>query len=172
MPSTSWGWCTSGRCGARNGTNRKRGTRSANSGCSNSDSPTVRCWPRSESGRERPKDRLSESNYVVGEFYYRNKWYPGAIDRFENILNDDPGYTERDAVYFRLAHSYKESAQPEKALPMFERLLSEFPNTEYLEDVTQYMAEFEVIAAQTEAEATTEAEASAEADGQAHAEDR
>ena len=49
------------------------------------------------------RDRLSDSNYLVGRFYYRLRYYPGAIDRFREILDEDPGYTRRDAVYFHLA---------------------------------------------------------------------
>ncbi len=46
------------------------------------------------------KDRLSESSYLVGRTYYRMRWYPGAIDRFREVLKNDPEYTRRDAVYF------------------------------------------------------------------------
>ena len=38
------------------------------------------------------RDRLSESDYLVGYFYYRQRWYPGAIDRFQSILKDDPEF--------------------------------------------------------------------------------
>ncbi len=48
------------------------------------------------------KDRLSESNYRVGLFYFRSRWYPGAVDRFKQVLKDDPQYTARDAVYYYL----------------------------------------------------------------------
>ena len=95
--------------------------------------------------RREAEDRLSEASYVVGHFYYRNEWYPGAIDRFEAILRDDPGYTGMDSVYFHLAHSYQESSQPAKALPLFERLLSEFPETEYLEQASIYMEALEDV---------------------------
>src|SRR5262249_1616443 len=42
------------------------------------------------------RDRLSESDYLVGLFYYRSRWYPGAEDRFKSVLKKDPGYTSRD----------------------------------------------------------------------------
>src|SRR5262245_60740849 len=51
------------------------------------------------------KDRLSESSYLVGYFYYRQRWYPGATDRFKSILDEDKAYTGRDAVYFYYAES-------------------------------------------------------------------
>ena len=36
------------------------------------------------------RDRLSESEYRVGFFYYRNRWYPGAIERFVAVLKNEP----------------------------------------------------------------------------------
>ena len=113
------------------------------------------------------EDRLSESNFVVGHFYYRHNWYPGAIDRFETILSEDPGYTGRDRLYFHLAHSYQKLDQHDEALAMFGRLLEEFPETEFVEDATQYMAELELIAAITSPEETD-----AESEGESEPEDR
>src|SRR5690606_28452185 len=50
-------------------------------------------------------DRLSEANYRVGLYYYRAKWFPGAIDRFKQVITTDPQYTGRDAVYYYLAEA-------------------------------------------------------------------
>jgi outer membrane protein assembly factor BamD len=87
------------------------------------------------------KDRLGESDYRVGLFYYRAKWYPGAIDRFTALLDRDPEYTGRDAVYYYLGESLLEAERPAEALPYFERLVSEFEQSEYLEDTTRRIAE-------------------------------
>ena len=90
------------------------------------------------------RDRLSDSNFLVGRFYYRLSYYPGAIDRFREILDEDPGYTRRDAVYFHLADSLATTNRGPEALPLFERLVSEFPSTEYLEDASLRIAELKV----------------------------
>src|SRR5256885_1519611 len=71
------------------------------------------------------RDRLSESDYLVGYFYFRQRWYPGAIDRFRAVLKQDPEYTGRDAVYFHLGESYVRVQQQAQALPYFERLVEE-----------------------------------------------
>ena len=39
------------------------------------------------------QDRLSQADYEVGHFYYRQRWYPGAVDRFKTLLKQDPEYT-------------------------------------------------------------------------------
>lgn len=80
------------------------------------------------------RDRLSESSYRVGYFYFRTaRWYPGAIDRFRSVLDTDPGYTNRDAVYFYLAESLLNVDRAAEALPYYERLVKEFEKSEYLE---------------------------------------
>jgi outer membrane protein assembly factor BamD len=99
-------------------------------------------------------DRLSENNYVVGKYYHGRKWYPGAIDRLETILSEDPGYTARDAVYYHLADSLSRTTRIEEAHPMFERLLEEFPESEFIEDATERMAELTQQAARRAAAAS------------------
>ena len=99
-------------------------------------------------------DRLSENNYVVGKYYHGRKWYPGAIDRLETILSEDPGYTARDAVYYHLADSLRRTRRIDEALPMFERLLEEFPESEFIEDATERMTELRQRAARQETAAS------------------
>lgn len=80
------------------------------------------------------RDRLSESSYRVGLTYFRIRWYPGAVDRFREVLRDDPGFTGRDAVYFYLAESLARTDKRAEAIPYFERLLAEFDQSEHLEE--------------------------------------
>jgi len=80
------------------------------------------------------RDRLSAASHVVGMHYYRIRWYPAAIDRFREILRDDPAFTGRDAVYFYLAESLARTDKAAEAIPYFERLLAEFDQSEHLED--------------------------------------
>lgn len=90
------------------------------------------------------KDRLSESDYRVGFFYYRARWYPGAIDRFKTLLKNDPQYTHRDAVYFHLAESLLKADNKTgkaEALPYFEKLVQEFESSEYLEEAKRRITE-------------------------------
>lgn len=87
------------------------------------------------------QDRLSESDYRVGLFYYRARWYPGAIDRFKAVLKDDPKFTNRDAVYFYLAESLIKVNQQAEALPYLDRLIEEFTKSEFLEDAQKRLAQ-------------------------------
>jgi outer membrane protein assembly factor BamD len=80
------------------------------------------------------RSRLSEASYKVGLYYYRARWYPGAIDRFKEVLKDDPGYPNRDAVYYYLAESLLKTDKKAEALPYYDRLVKEFERSDYLAD--------------------------------------
>jgi outer membrane protein assembly factor BamD len=85
------------------------------------------------------RDRLSEASFRVGLHYYRVRWYPGAIDRFREVLKEDPGFAGRDRIYFYLAESLSRSDKTKvaEAIPYFERLLEEFPQSEHREDAAE-----------------------------------
>jgi outer membrane protein assembly factor BamD (BamD/ComL family) len=111
--------------------------------------------PEARKMEREARDRLSEANYRVGFFYYRIKWYTGAVDRFKDVLQSDPAFTNRDALYFHLAESlYLQSKQmldsPEskakmaEALPYYERLVKEFEKSEYLELAQKRISELKI----------------------------
>ena len=80
------------------------------------------------------RNRLSEASYKVGLYYFRARWYPGAIDRFKEVLKVDPGYPGRDAVYYYLAESLLRTDKKPEAVPYYDRLVKEFDQSEFLVD--------------------------------------
>ncbi len=78
------------------------------------------------------RDRLSASEQHVGLHYHRQRWYPGAIERFKGILERDPDFTHRDETYFYLAEALERIQRPAEALPYYDRLIKEFEKSEYL----------------------------------------
>ena len=97
-------------------------------------------------GLREARDRLSESEYFVGRYYYRRKWWPGAIDRLRAVIASDPEYTGREEVYFRLADALYQSGDSEsmeEARTWFGRLLEEFPQSLHTLEVTAAVADIE-----------------------------
>jgi len=83
------------------------------------------------------KDRLSDSDVQVGNTYQRIRLYPAAEERYRYVLKNDPEYTRKDALYFRLAETLEKYGIPTKkreALPYYERLINEYEQSEYLEE--------------------------------------
>jgi outer membrane protein assembly factor BamD len=109
--------------------------------------PNSKLMPEVRTKLREAKDRLSESDYLVGFFYFRQRWYPGAIDRFKDLLKNDPDYTGRDAVYFHLAESLVRVKLEAEALPYLEKLIDEFEKSEYLEQAQRRATELKAAAA-------------------------
>lgn len=106
--------------------------------------PNSTIMPEARALLRKAQDRLSEASYRVGFFYFRSRWYTGAVDRFKEVLKADPEYTSRDAVYYHLAESLLKlntEASRAEALPYFERLLKEFAQSSYLESARRRVEE-------------------------------
>jgi outer membrane protein assembly factor BamD len=108
--------------------------------------PNSSLMPEVKTKMREAKDRLSESDYLVGYFYFRQRWYPGAIDRLKGVLKQDPEYTARDAVYFYLAESLIKVKLEAEALPYYEKLLEEFEKSQYLQETHKRVAELKALA--------------------------
>ena len=89
----------------------------------------------------RARDTLSGHDYKVGIYYYRVHWYPGAADRFTKLLESDPKYTQRDAVFYYLGEIYHLNKQDTLALPYYDRVIKEFEKSEFLEKSKKRIAE-------------------------------
>lgn len=95
------------------------------------------------------RDRLGISELEVGRFYYRIRWYPGAIDRLSTLIRQDPGFSSRDEAYFYLAESLIKVKREAEALPIFEKLVAEFEQSEHLEEARKRIAELKTTQAKT-----------------------
>lgn len=95
------------------------------------DSPLVK---QAQESLRLAKDRLDDWDYGVAVEYFHMKWYPGTVDRLRPLIDSDPGYTGRDGAYYYLAESYMALKPPQSAaaLPLYERLVKEFEQSQYL----------------------------------------
>ncbi len=108
--------------------------------------PNSSLMPEAKAKLRQARDRLSESDFRVGLFYFRVRWYPGAIDRLKAVLKTDPGFTYRDEVYYYLAESLLKGDKKAEALPYYELLVKEFEQSEYLVRARQRIDELKTPA--------------------------
>jgi outer membrane protein assembly factor BamD len=87
------------------------------------------------------RDRLSEHNFRVGLLYYRLGVWSGALSRFQEVLKEDAGFTGRDQVYYYLGELYLRNNKKDEALPYYDRLVTEFVESEYLERARKRLEE-------------------------------
>ena len=91
--------------------------------------PTSKLMPDVQTMYRQVRDRLSDSEYSVGYFYYRNKIYVGAVERLHGLLADDPQYSRRDQACFYLAAALEKMHLAAAAAPYYKKLLDEVPNS-------------------------------------------
>lgn len=111
--------------------------------------PNSTLMPEAQKHNREVRDRLSESEYRVGLFYHKARWYPGAIDRFQGVLKTDPKFTNRDALYFYLSEALVKMNRPAEALPQLQKLVEEFEQSEFLEPAQRLMTEIKNPKVQT-----------------------
>jgi outer membrane protein assembly factor BamD len=114
--------------------------------------PSSSLMPEVQAKLREARDNVGMGDFEVGRFYYRQRWYPGAIDRFQSLLKQDPAFSNRDAVYYYLGESLLKIERAAEALPYFERLIEEFERSEYLEDARQRV---DLLKAQAQAKASS-----------------
>ena len=91
--------------------------------------PTSKLMPDVQRMYRQARDRLSDSEYSVGFFYYRNKVYVGAVARLHALIADDPNYTRRDQACFYLGAALEKLNLAAAAVPFYQQLLDQVPNS-------------------------------------------
>jgi outer membrane assembly lipoprotein YfiO len=108
--------------------------------------PDSKYRPEVEKLHREARDRLSESEFRKGLLYYRIRNPIGAVSRFAELLKDDPEYSQRDKVYYYLAESYVKLNLVPEGLPWFDKLLKEFPKSDYRKKTEKRLAELKKTA--------------------------
>jgi outer membrane protein assembly factor BamD len=111
--------------------------------------PNSSLTPEVQAKLREARDRLSTSEFEIGRFYYRIRWFPGAIDRLTDLLKNDPEFTARDGAYFYLAESLIKVNRPAEALPYLEKLIAEFEQSEHLEEARKRVEALKAAQAST-----------------------
>lgn len=89
--------------------------------------------PEAEKRRQDVLDRLAKHEHIVARFYMKRKQYNAALLRLNGIIERYPNYRDKDAVFFDLGTAYAGMGRKAEARLYYERVLSEFPKSEYAE---------------------------------------
>lgn len=86
------------------------------------------------------RQSLARADFMAGFFYQKTrKAYRSASLRYESVLKDFPDYKHTDEVLFRLGQALMFSGRRAEALPHLDRLLREYPDSEYAADAKVLM---------------------------------
>lgn len=86
--------------------------------------------PEAEEKLRKAYDRLARHEHLIARFYMRRGRFDSAVIRLNNIVDRFPDYVERDATFFDLATSLDALGRSGEARLYFERVISEFPESD------------------------------------------
>ncbi|MBI4527426.1 MAG: outer membrane protein assembly factor BamD [Deltaproteobacteria bacterium] len=86
---------------------------------------------------------LAEHEYNVGNFYMKEKNYPAARDRWEEILRRYPGTPLAPRSLYGIAESYRSQKNAVKAALAYEALIQHYPETQLAKDARLQLAQLE-----------------------------
>lgn len=99
----------------------------------------LRTHPRSplrgeaETRLQEVTDRLARHEHIIAKFYIKRGSHQSAVHRLNFLIEKYPNYSARDAVLFDLGSSLTALGRNGEARLYFERIVSEFPKSEYAE---------------------------------------
>ncbi|NOZ62964.1 MAG: tetratricopeptide repeat protein [Calditrichaeota bacterium] len=79
----------------------------------------------------------SNCQYWIGECYFGKKEFDSAVDAFEKVLAYQQSPKKDDALLM-LGRSYLKMGDKQLASQMFDKLMNEFPDSEYFEKAQKY----------------------------------
>lgn len=85
------------------------------------------------------KKQLAERELYIGNFYFKNKQYKGALARFAEVLKKYPDVGLSDKALYYIGMSYAELGEKELARDAFSTLIANFPNSSFVQDVKSWL---------------------------------
>jgi outer membrane protein assembly factor BamD len=91
------------------------------------------------------QENLAMHNLQVARFYYDAKHLQGkgglkgSQSRLKEIVDKYPCFSYNDEVFFRLATTYQAEEEPDEAARYYQKLIQEFPESEFLEKARQQL---------------------------------
>ena len=95
--------------------------------------------PTVEAHLQQVQESLAMHNLQIARFYYDVKYstgkggLKGAQSRLKEIVDKYPCFSYNDEVFFRLGSTYQAEEEPDEAARYYQKLVQEFPESEYLD---------------------------------------
>lgn len=107
----------------------------------------IRTYPRSplradaEAKLKEAVDRLAKHEHIVAKFYMKRGSNTAAVQRLNYLIDTYPEYSARAAAFFDLGNALQNLGRSGEARLYFERVVSEFPNSEYADKAKRRLDE-------------------------------
>ncbi len=103
-----------------------------------SDSPLM---PRVKARLREVQEVLAEGEFNIAQFYFEKHADPAAKSRLEEIVNRYPNFSMADRACWYLAKTYQRLKKPQSAIPLYDRILTDYPLSSLATDAKQQLAD-------------------------------
>jgi len=103
--------------------------------------PNSQLRAEAEVKRQEAMDRLAKHEHLVARFYMKRRSWNAAVQRLNFLIDTYPNYNNRAAVFYDLGAALTRLGRKGEARLYFERVVSEFPKSEYAEPARRRLAE-------------------------------
>lgn len=92
------------------------------------------------------QENLAMHNLQIARFYYDVKFstgkggLKGSQSRLREIVDKYPCFSYNDEVFYRLATTYQAEEEPDEAARYYQKLVQEFPDSEYIEKAKEQLS--------------------------------
>lgn len=86
------------------------------------------------------RDIMADYEFMVGNFYFKEKAYKGALGRLLGLLEQFPEYKKEADALYRIAVSYRELGDGEKADGYMKLMSEKYPESKALEEAKKAFA--------------------------------
>jgi outer membrane protein assembly factor BamD len=106
----------------------------------------LRAYPNSplkgegEARRQDAMDRLGKHEHIVARYYIKRGSNLSAVQRLNYLIDTYPNYTDRAGAFYDLGSSLSKLGRTGEARLYFERVVSEFPKSDYAERARQKLS--------------------------------
>jgi outer membrane protein assembly factor BamD len=107
----------------------------------------LRTYPNSplkaeaEQRRQEVLDRLARHEHMVARFYMKRGSWTSAVQRLNYLVDTYPNYNDRAGTFYDLGTALSRLGRGGEARLYFERVLTEFPQSDYAERAKQRLGE-------------------------------
>lgn len=101
--------------------------------------------PEAEQRLRQVQDNLGLHNLLIANYYYglsvdqKKGGLKGAQSRYREIIDKYPNFCFLDEALFKLAVTYQIEEETDQAAKYFQRIVSDYPNSEYLEKAKEQL---------------------------------
>jgi len=86
-------------------------------------------------------------NLQVARWYLtKRKAYEGARDRLQEILDQDPQFSQIDEVIYLLGEANEKLRKPEIAATFYKRVIKEYPGSQFVKKARERLADLKIPA--------------------------